>query len=495
MKFNAAILIIALAAAGCGKKVNQSSQETAKASASAQLDKGQYESAISTLEPIHAKHPHDEEIKTKLLHAYAGAGGFEALKVMSTWKEIEVLLKKFKKVQEDEIKGSAKAGLDQFATELEKLLAPIPELTTKQQKRLNQAIELYQELGLRVETAGRYNNFKWGTLHVYRLAFNLKTMVKELRKAQVGAETMDLGALEAVALPKLKVIGQDIFMAYKLYGNSFDKIKKIIDSVDKIIAKTVNNKEFRLKVNTMARNEAEFYRSLIEDNIASASVLFRKLGEIYVNNGYEERFQKLSEGLPSTEEIAQTNRRIETLVRVFLKNFTEENPQVEERLKNIFTEDLKKEVMTALRSSIELKNSNPIKELLASKKPEIATLSSYYLLLTDAIKVSDLEEEIKVELEALKGKVDLELMKEEARAITLALKEDTLVVQLGAEAVVYRSEEQLVERNKLLEKEIKWLEKFLGDLSQELRLSLEQDNPDKEKMEKIVEETKAFVEY
>ena len=280
MKFNVTILLIALTLAGCGKQVNHSSQEQTMASVQSQLDKGQYESAIQTLEALRSAHPNDEEIKIKLLHSYAGAGSFEALKVVNIWKEVEGLLKDLKKQQEDELKASAKASLDNLAITLEKILEPIPELTPKQKTRLGQAIALYQELGFKVETAGKYNNFKWGTLHVYRLAVNLKEMVKEAKRIQLENQSIDLKAIEKAMIPKLKVLGQDIFMAYKLFGNSFDKIKKITDGIDKLIAKTVKDEDFKLKVSTIAKTEGEFFESLLRDNINAASVLMRNLCEV-----------------------------------------------------------------------------------------------------------------------------------------------------------------------------------------------------------------------
>jgi hypothetical protein len=459
------------------------------------MDRGQYEKAIAMLEALRLSLPNDEQIKIKLLHAYAGAGSFEALKVVSIWKEIELLMKEFKKTHEKDLKDSAKVGLDNFAIELEKLLEPIPELTAHQKIRLSQAIELYQELGFRVETAGKYNNFKWGALHIYRLAVNLKEMVQEAKRIQVEGERIDLKAIEKAMIPRLKVIGQDIFMAYKLFGNSFDKIKKITESVDKIIAKTINDKDFKIKINTLAKSEGEFFKSLIKENMNAASVLIRKLGDIYVENGHQERMQDLIKtALPSEQEVKDSQRRIEAFVKVFIKNFTEENPEIEEKLKSIFTEGLKREIIAAAKESIKVKNTTPLKELLASRQPEVEVLNSYYLLLTNQLQESDLEESIKEELENLKSKVDLELIKEELNAIAEALKEDTKVVQLGAEAISYKTRDQIVERQKVLEKEIKWLEKYLGDVGQDLKQSLESENQNEEEMERILEDTKEFVE-
>jgi hypothetical protein len=502
MRITAALLLFALFTTACGKKMDLSSQEKTMSEAQAQIDKGHYEKAITTLEALRMSHPNNEEIKIKLLHSYAGAGSFEAMKVVSIWKEIEILLDDYKKQQKEKLKASAKLGLDNFASELEKVLAPIPELSSQQKVRLTQAIELYQELGFKVETAGKYNNFKWGTLHIYRLAVNLKELVQETKRLQHGSDKLNLKAIEKAMVPRLKVLGQDIFMAYKLYANSFDKIKKITESIDKIIAKTVKDESFKLKINTLARSEGEFFKCLLKDNIDAASVLIRKLADIYHENGHKEKLDSLlKKALPSEEEVKKSQKRIETVVKLFINNFTEEHPEFEEKLKSIFNEKLKQEVIAAVKESIKVKNTSPLKELMSSKSPEIEVLNSYYLILKEEIKASEVEEEIREELDSLRSKVDLEMLKSELKIIAAELKiiaaelrEDSKVVELGAEALVHKNRDLLQERKETLEKEIKWLEKYLGDLTADLKQSKEAENPDQEEMNEIIIETKTFVD-
>lgn len=495
MKFNMFILLLTLSVTGCGRKIEHSSQEKTMSKVQAQLDNGQFEKAIQNLEALRLTNPNDEEIKIKLLHSYAGAGGFEALKVINIWQEVEVLLKEYKTHQEKNLKASVKDGLDNLAIELEKLLAPIPELTPKQKIRLTQAIELYHELGFKIETAGKYNNFKWGSLHIYRLAVNLKEMVQEAKKIQTESDKIDLKAIEKAIIPRLETLGQDIFMAYKLYSNSFEKIKKITASLDKIIAKTVHDDNFRLKVNTLAQSEGEFFKSLMKDNIHAASVLIRKLGDIYQENGHKEKLETLIKtALPSEKEIKDTETRIETLVKLFIENFSSDHPEIEEKLKSIFTEDLKQEILAAAKESIKLKNTKPLKELLVSKKPEVEIINSFYLILKGDIGSSDIEENIMGEVESLRKKVDLEMLKNELKTIAQELREDSKIIELGADAVIHKNRDQLIEREKVVQEQIKWIEEYLGKLSEGLNESLDSENPDKEEMEKIVQDTKAFVE-
>jgi hypothetical protein len=493
MKLSTIALASMLAIAGCGKNVKHSDHEMKMASVQSQLDSGHYEAAIQKLEVMRIASPENEEMK--LLHSYAGAGSFEAMKVISVWKEVEQILKDIRKENEARVEKSLKANVDAMAGQLERVLEPIPELSAHQKKRLNQAIALYQELGFKVETAGKYTNFKWGTLHVYRLAVTVKDLVKEARRVQAESKKVDLKAIEKVVLPRMKIMGQDIFMAYKLFSNSFDKIKKITDSVDIIIAKTIKDDNFKLKINTLAKSEGEFFKSLLKDNVSAASVLVRKLGDIYHEKGVEARVKdSLKANLPSEQEVRDSAKKIEVLVRIFIEKFTDENPQIEDKLKSIFTEDLKRDLIAAAKNSIKVKNTSPLKALLESKKPEIEILNSYFMLLKSEVKESDLEENIQVEIDGLKKKVKLELLKEELEKIGEDLKPELKVVEAGAEALLHRNEEQLVERQKFLKGEINDLKEYLGNLSKGLKESLNAENPDEEKMDQIIEETKELVE-
>lgn len=454
-------------AIGCGRNIQHSSQEKAMSTAQAQLDSRQFEKAIETLESLRISNPHNEEIKIKLFHAYAGAGSFEALKVVGIWLEFETLLKEFRQNQEVNFtKQSENFAIKNLVPQLKKLLAPIPELTTRQKTRLAQAIELYQVLEFKLETAGRYSNFKWGTLHIYRLAINFKELVSEVDKFQLGDRSVDLKKIENVIIPKLKVTGQDILMAYKLFGFSFDKIKKITESLDKIVAKIVNDKDFKLIVNTNARNESEFFKSLIQDNIHVASTLIRKISAEYIKNRDNGNVPNTPEtDLLLQKDVKAYEVRIETFIKIFIEKFTSKNPDIEVRLQSIFSESLKQEFLKATEECFKTKDTDPLKNLLFSKQPEVETLKSYYLLLVNEIQESELEDRIKDEIGDLNRKVELELLKEELEKIIDALKRDIRIIKLKTGTIIYKDRETLSERKMILEKEISWHDNYLRNMS------------------------------
>jgi hypothetical protein len=488
MKMSVLLLSGVLLLSACGNKVDHSNEARAISSVQAMLDNGKYDSAISSLEALRLQYPNSEEIKTKLLHAYAGAGSFEAIKVIDIWKEIQANLKELKEEKKN-------AGIKEMVARLETIVEPIPELTVAQKKRLNQAIDLYAELGMDVETAGKYNNFKWGTLHVYRLAVTVKALVAEVKVAtQTENGKVDTKAIETAVIPKIKTMGQDIFMAYKLFSNSFDKIKKITDSVDKLIAKTVNDETFKLKINTLAKNEEDFYSSMINDNISAVSVLVKKAGEMYRENDYQFRIDNIKNALPSEVELKDSEQRILALVRVFIEQMNSKHPEIESKLKSIFNTNLKEQILKAAELSIKAKNTEPLKVLLDSKQPEIEVLKSYYLVLKDELDESNLGDGVKQEVELLKMKVNKEVLKAELKEIGLLLNSDGRVLGAGVESILLKDKASLEERQKAISGEIKELDQYLGDLVKGVDDSLKAENPDKEVMEDIIEETKVLVE-
>lgn len=488
------MMVLSLSLAGCGKKVDSSSKDVSVSKANALLDSGNFEGAILVLEPLHAVNPNDPEVNNKLLHAYAGAGSFEAMKVAEIWKEIELIIEDIKKEQKDKLKKATLEDADKLMGEIERILKPIPELSDLQKQRLDQAIKLYRDLGMTVETAGKYNNFKWGVLHTYRLAINVKAIVSSVRKSNQESGKVDIKAIEKLVMPKLKLMGQDLFMAYKLYSNSFDKIKKVTDSIDKILAKTIKDENFKLKINTLAKNEGEFFKSLINDNIKASSSLLSMLGDIYHNNGHKDKIKELVKKLPTEEELKATQKRMETLVKVFIEQFNTDHPEVEGKLKAIFTEQLKIEVLESVKLSLKARNTNPLKELLESKKPEVEILKSYYLILKGDLEASDLEENLKAEVEIIKKKVDLEMLKAELKEIAAAFKEDAKVVEMGAEALMNKNKEQLKVRKEALEIEINKIRDDLDGLTDELKENLNAADGDKETQKEIIQEVKVLVE-
>ncbi len=421
MKSCAFCIILFIMLVSCGKQVG-SEQGESLASASALIDAGKYEGAIAILEPALKKHPHNDELSIKLLHAYAGAGTFEALKVVKIAKQIEKRFdNKDKRINvsirirgnRDKITQNIQAEGDELVANLAWILKPLPRLNARQARRLNQAVDLFQKLGLKVTTAGKYRNFKWGTLHVYRLGVTLKAVMRDLKLARKANNKWDMEKAETAVISRLSIMGQDVFMAYKLFGNSYSRIQKLTKVIDKAIAKAVEDSKFKLKVDETVQDQAEFFQNMLSDNVGAAAILVRKISKLYSGNAFQDRWQGIFNILPSTAEVSESEKKIVILIEVFLKNFFDRHPEIEEKLKNLFSNEMRENFIKAMQDSIRTKNSVPLKEFFDPRYRELRVIVAYYRILRKELKESDLEEGIRNEIKPLRQKIELEALKSE----------------------------------------------------------------------------------
>lgn len=250
MKTVSILVFCLLLLSSCGKNTQTASGRDL-AQAQANLDHKDYGSAISLLEGLKEANPHNQEIQVKLFHAYAGASGFEAIKMAQIVVQIE---KSMKELEKNKVQG-----FESYFKKWEEILAIVPQIGPKQEKRLNQAIHLYQKLEFHSLESSKYNNFKWGTIHIYRLALTIKSLNKELKNLIGDLEEgqFDQGKIEELIWPKLKRLGHDLLMFYRLYSHSFDRLKQITEGL---------SNRFHLKLNNDAKDEEEFLQFFIRDN-------------------------------------------------------------------------------------------------------------------------------------------------------------------------------------------------------------------------------------
>lgn len=372
---------------GCGKNIDHSANEKEISTAQYLIDNKKFEEAINILEPLSNENPKDKKIKLKLFHSYAGAGTFEALRVLAIWRKIEVALKEFRQPSDKET-----ISVSLFIQELEKLLAPIPKLTAKENIRLAQAINLYQEMGLEIEAVGRYRNFKWGALHIYRLAVNLKEIIHLVQVYVPEEGEVDLRGLEKVFIPKVGTFGRDFFMSYQLFSKSYPKIQKVSDYLDRVIAKTIN-KKFKLKINTLTIDEDEFFKQFLRDNIEGFSILLKKLFDVYKTH----------------DQKNNSKEKLEALFKMTMKILVDAKTEIDESLQKIFTHDFKTKIATGIKDSIRLKSAAPLKELLALKQHEFSVLRNYYLILKGEIDESGIEDSIRDDIRRLGDQIEREI--------------------------------------------------------------------------------------
>lgn len=454
-------LLLFFVSASCGKKVDGNGSEESVSKAEALINDRKFEQAIALLEPLSERYPDNFKIQEKLLHAYAGAGTFEALKVIDIWKKMEKELKKKNttKVNQRDLGLSARS----FQSRAERILAPLPKLTNKQSQRLDQAINLYQKLGLEVDSAGKYRNFKWGTLHIYRLAINSKIILADVSKAS-EQKPLDKKKIEEAVFSKISIIGQDIFMVYRLFGNSYDNIKKLTDGVDKMISKAVDDKKFKLQVNETVLDQAEFFHSVLADNIGAASILVKKLSDIFSGNSFSSKWTDFLDVLPGNEQITESEQNIISLIKIFLKTFAEKHPEFEEKIKGLFNAEFKTLLTKAANDSIRLKNMDPLQEFFDSKRIEVQVIVSYYKVLRNEIKMSDLSDDIQQQIEPLTKKLKHDSLEASWIKVTEDIKKEEARIKESASS---EGTTKLLELNKKrdeIKSQLDALKRYLGAL-------------------------------
>jgi hypothetical protein len=217
------LLLLQVLVLGCGKNTrNAEGREMAEALHL--LNSKNYEAAIPKLEKI-CQRQGDVDCKIKLMHAYAGAGGFEALRVMRMAKVLEKNLVEAKKIKTSDLLLTTKMALD-----------PMPILTPHKKHRINQAIAIYDVVEPYFETAGQYNNFKWGLLHAFRLGTTMKSFYIDVAEAIEGKNKIDaIRPLRKKIGKNFESIFQDASWTYKLLKHSYPKFQKIMLKFDKLL--------------------------------------------------------------------------------------------------------------------------------------------------------------------------------------------------------------------------------------------------------------------
>lgn len=308
------ILLLQVLALGCGKNT-KTAEGREMAEALHLLNSKNYEAAIPKLENICARRG-DVDCKIKLMHAYAGAGGFEALRVMRMAKVLEKNLVEAKKLKTKNLLSTTQLALE-----------PMPLLSAHKKNRINQAIAIYDEVEPFFETAGQYNNFKWGLLHAFRLGTTFKSFYEEVR---VASETKDK---ISAFLPLRKKIGknfesifQDASWTYKLLKHSYPKFQKIMLKIDKLL----------IPINPKSQ---DLYSDIIE--------------------------------------------QLENFVGLIIEDLAVDHPELVERLRSINIQDLLKNANDAFNDSLRDGKFDPMRAYLKVSKEDWKTIYDAFMIYND----------------------------------------------------------------------------------------------------------------
>ncbi|GEM_PF-5746281 len=507
----------------CGK--NAKDQQVQEMSvANSYLNAKEYEKAIEILEPAIAKYPERKEIKVKLAHAYAGAGGFEAIKFGRLIKELE--------------KTKLQGKVEELLAKIEDALSKVPQLSDRQKTRLDQSISLYTDLGFDPYSTSGENNFKWGVLHTYRLLVTVKESVTFIREIVEDRTRYTEDEIQKFIIAKGDLFAKDFYKSYQLFKNSFDKLKAITSKVENLIKNTVESDEFKLKIESKAKNYRQFVKDIIRDNKEIISAAIAKISDKVDLLNLEasiKRVSNLIEGevdavdakksvntivkgfKDNKKDVDERLERLEILARLFLDNIVLKYPQENEELERIFDEDLRNEAESAIDLAMQEKNFRPIKDFLESKESSIKTIVNAWKILSSEYESSQIQNIAEPDVKALLSYIDreeVERLKERAEKAAKEIEEITEdgfediqeevnstasdikeVIEDTAEELKVNNQGRDENLNDMLRKDAEELEADVKPYTDEVEEALEMEDKEmEEKAPEIIENVREYIE-
>jgi hypothetical protein len=485
----------------CGKKTkDQQIQEVSIANS--YLNSKEYEKAIEVLELAIEKYPEKQEIKVILAHAYAGAGGFEAIV--------------FGRLTEDLAETQLEGSVNEILSNIEDALSKVPHLSAKQKTRLDQAISLYTGLGFDPYSTTGENNFKWGVLHTYRLLVTVKESVNFLREIVENKRHYSEDEIQEFFITKADLFAQDFYKSYQLFKNSFDKIKTIASKIESLIENTVEDDEFKLKIESKATNYRQFVKDVIRDNDEIISAAIANISNKIDLLNIEESIRRIShlikegedrvisetknitsessrlisdeiEAVNANESIKQIvlgfeeNKedvdarleRLEILVKLFLENVVLKYPQENEALKRIFNEELVNDAESALELAIHETSLEPIKIFIESRESNIKTIVDAWEILSSEYDKSQISDIADPDVRALLSYIDTEEAKRLEERAEKAAKEIKNITDNSVDEIRNVNSDTLEEVSEAIEDEINTTEDAVNTTVDEIENIIE----------------------
>lgn len=475
MKSIALVLASFLLFAACGKKTT-SADGKKLAAINSQLNARDYEGAIESLESLQ-KENSDPEIKIKLAHAYAGAAGYETINFTVT----------LDKVSHTETKGWERRTTKEVLAKVVAAMEPIPTLSPKQKRRLDQSIDLYKELGFSPYTATKEVNFKWGVLHTYRLLTTLKSLILTAKSLAFEEVQMSNEEIEKVAIEHFESMAKDFFDSYLLYVNSYDKLKGIAAKFEEMMQKMSAMKDLKIELainysgNTEVKSKeykdhVEFINDFFAMNSKFTAILVRKAIKLFEAGDYQVAIKDiLTNDVPSEEQVLESENKIAILLETFVRQTYSANPIVDYTLKKVFTPALEIEVRDAVNLAVKKRNSEPLKKLYESKSTEMSLLRTSYQIYVKEAQKQKIDQVITEELASLRQYIDAEAIKRKSGVMAQDALADGEVLKNGVEAIIPQEQKMLDEEQKRLEEDQKQLEKDQQSIKKDIERELEKD--------------------
>ncbi|HEY8279145.1 MAG TPA: hypothetical protein VIH99_05955 [Bdellovibrionota bacterium] len=390
-------LFLALAVlAGCSHKDAESGERSeAYTAALASLNNHEYERAIAILEPMAQANPQDAKLNKRLMHAYAGASGFELGRFKSIMESLAATkfnedfqgtlddFKRANSVQKLKWNDIRRFRFERFQSRFQQLFAPVPELDKNQYNRLNQAITLYERQGLDPSSVPAEDNFQWGLIYSYRTLVNVRALGRKIDFVMQGKEKADNLVLEGRILRSIKRILQDVLKAHRLFRNSYGKLQEVSVKIEEF-AHRISGKRIKAEVVQTSRTFEDLLNSLLRENVNESSDLMASLVNRVRLGDYEEGLNfYLYELHGSTEESRYKANRMRATMRVYASGLQRKYYRKRDPMRNLFNPALKARLLETERNAVDSESLEPFHALYKDRS------SSFHDLLEMAQSIAD----------------------------------------------------------------------------------------------------------
>lgn len=469
------VALTALALASCSNRAAKT-VETSEAFQHSiqQMNNRDFNGAIASLETLHQAQPENQEVSRRLMHAYAGAAGYETPKYKSilerlvnenkngrNFKESLEEFKRFhgiQKLDKDHI-GSFKAR--RVTKRFVNAIDDFPLLTKAQYGRLNQAIELYEKAGFSFKTSSKEDNFQWGLLYSYRMLANLRYLADELDAMAESRSNRKNEDVERVVIRAWNMITWDAFNAYKLFRHSYDRLQRIGLRVEEFLSR-ISGRRINARLLEQSNSAMDIVQYFVDQNRDITVDLFERIEGRIRQGNFEYLLQNaFREFRHETPEVRFHKARMRAVLREYIEEFEAENSSDIRELRELFNDQLRQELRQAYNLSLREESFDPFHRLYRERHSNFRRILDLADYLSKDVDLESLESDLKPHALALRDRVDatqLRLARAELEAagrdIKNILKDEQALYQENYDYLIRRLGKRLKNVENILNEEI-----------------------------------------
>jgi len=312
---------------------------------------------------------------------------------------------------------------------------------------------------------------------MFRLLLNLKDITGKIIADRNADGTQDFKKVLKTILSKGKQIKSDFHLSMLHYSQSYDYFKNIKDKLNNLMLNTVKNQKFALKIEAIQNDQESFWNQLLSDNrefiIETARSHFSE-----GNEAYKKFFKDIKYVSPTGKEVELAAKDVYMLSRTIIEELNAKEPTALQSLKDLVSEESRKEIYKAIIQSLETESIKPLLELKESKAEKVSLVELYFdLLKGDFSKHSAYAESI---INALKAKSDLNLIAAKIIELNNTLMELDLKTNQKIDTRDALVKDQIKANKKLLMERASELKTYLDQPIEELTIAVESKMPESE---------------